>query len=65
MALTKRDKQESSKKKGAMHNGEVLANTAVAASMGPSQCGNDRPGFGVHSILQKLSAKTYKRVSGF
>ncbi len=34
-------------------------------TMGASQCGNDRPGFGVHSVSQKLSANNYKRISGF
>ncbi len=32
MALSKRDKQDMAKKKGAMHNGEVLANKAMAAA---------------------------------
>ncbi len=31
-------------------------------SMGAGQCGNDRPGFGVHSITQKLSAYNIIRV---
>jgi hypothetical protein len=33
--------------------------------MGASQCGNDRPGFGVPSISQKLRANNCKRFSGF
>jgi hypothetical protein len=33
--------------------------------MDASQCGNDRPGFGVHSISQKLSAKTFKTLLRF
>ncbi len=32
------------------------------APMGAGQCGNDRPGFGVHSITQKLSAFSIIRV---
>ncbi len=31
-------------------------------SMGAGQCGNYRPGFGVHSITQKLSAYNIMRV---
>jgi hypothetical protein len=34
-------------------------------NMGASQCGNDRPGFGVPSLSQKQRANNYKRVSGF
>ncbi len=31
-------------------------------AMGASQCGNGRPGFGVHSVTQKLSAYNIIRV---
>jgi hypothetical protein len=30
--------------------------------MGAGQCGNDQPGFGVHSITQKFSAYNIIRV---
>ncbi len=32
----------------------------LVCTMDASELGNDRPGFGVHSISQKLSAKTLK-----
>ncbi len=34
----------------------------AAGTMGASQCGNDRPGFGVHSVTQKLRAYNVIRV---
>ena len=39
----------------------TLAVTGLA-SMCASQCGNDQPGFGVHSVTQKLSAYNNIRV---
>jgi hypothetical protein len=33
--------------------------------MDASQCGNNRLGFGLHSVIQKLRAKKYKIVLGF
>ncbi len=33
--------------------------------MGPSQCGNDCPGFDRLAVSQKLRAKNYKNVLGF
>ncbi len=39
-----------------------LAGLDRAGVMGAGQCGNDRPGFGVHSITQKSSAYNIIRV---
>ena len=34
----------------------------AVGTMGASHCGNDRPGFGVHSVTQKLRAYNIIRV---
>ena len=51
-----------------LQNRRVGRPETVSSLMQPmdrGQCGNDRPGFGVHSLSQKLSANNYKRFSGF
>jgi hypothetical protein len=40
----------------------VLENLSMDGSMDIGECGNDQPGFGVHSVSQKLSANNYKRL---
>ncbi len=43
----------------------LLVSAMLGARMGAGQCGNDRPGFGVHSITQKLSAYNNIRVKHY
>jgi hypothetical protein len=42
-----------------------LFGIGAAGAMGPSQCWNDLPGFGVPAVTQKLQANNFQRFSGF
>ncbi len=42
-----------------------LQQLKMIQNMDARQCGNDRPGFGVHSISEKLSAITFKTLLRF
>jgi hypothetical protein len=49
----------------ASHTKSTASQIYLTDTMDRGQCGNDRPGFGVHSLSQKLSVNNYKRFSGF
>jgi len=57
-ALTIKLNQEQIAKQGSGILGDLIG--MVHPTMDRGECGNGRPGFGVHSVSQKLSANNYK-----